>query len=136
MFEDDDVTGNKVVRQFEHRLRKLERLLGRKTLEPEILREVLDKSRSKKSISLSRARAESYPRYLRASLATSVGCVRYRQSVRGPAGRIATGRRTDRNRAGILQRFERFQRFSPFPGESRLQPCAAVRSLRRAAGRF
>lgn len=46
--EDDDVTSNRVVRQLEDRIRELERYLGRKTLEAEILREALDKSRSKK----------------------------------------------------------------------------------------
>ena len=46
--EDDDVTSNKVVRQLEDRIRELERQLGRKTLEAEILREALDKARSKK----------------------------------------------------------------------------------------
>lgn len=46
--EDDDVTSNKVVRQMEDRIRELEHQLGRKTLEAEVLREVLDKSRSKK----------------------------------------------------------------------------------------
>jgi transposase len=45
--EDDDVTSNRVVRQMEDRIRELERQLGRKTLEAEILREALDKSRSK-----------------------------------------------------------------------------------------
>ena len=44
---DDDVTRNKGVRQLEDRIRELERRLGRKTLEAEILREALDKSRSK-----------------------------------------------------------------------------------------
>jgi transposase len=36
--EDDDVTSNKIVRQMEDRIRELERQLGRKTLEAEILR--------------------------------------------------------------------------------------------------
>ena len=45
--EDDDVTSNKVVRQLEERIRELERQLGRKRLEAEILREALDKSQSK-----------------------------------------------------------------------------------------
>jgi transposase len=53
--EDDDVTANKVVRQLEERIRELERQLGRKTLEAEILREALDKSRSKKPILLTRS---------------------------------------------------------------------------------
>ena len=48
MTEDDDVTGNKIVRQMEDRIRELERHLGRKALEVEILREGLDKSRLKK----------------------------------------------------------------------------------------
>ena len=55
MSEDDDVTSNKVVRQLEDRVRELERQLGRKTLEAEILREALDKSRSKKPTLLARS---------------------------------------------------------------------------------
>jgi transposase len=53
--EDDDVTSNRVVREMETRIRELERQLGRKTLEAEILREALDKSRSKKPILLARS---------------------------------------------------------------------------------
>jgi transposase len=53
--EDDDVTSNKVVRQMEDRIRELERQLGRKTLEVEILRDALDKSRSKKLTLLARS---------------------------------------------------------------------------------
>jgi len=53
--EDDDVTSNKVVRQMEERIRELERQLGRKTLEVEILRDALDKSRSKKPTLLARS---------------------------------------------------------------------------------
>jgi len=45
---DDDVTSNKKVRQMEDRIRELERELGRKTMEAEILREALDRSRAKK----------------------------------------------------------------------------------------
>ena len=45
---DDDVTSNKTVRQMENRIRELERQLGRKTLEVEILKEALDRSRVKK----------------------------------------------------------------------------------------
>jgi len=44
----DDVRSNRAVRQMEDRIRELERQLGRKTLEVEILKEALDKSRSKK----------------------------------------------------------------------------------------
>jgi transposase len=46
--EDDDVTSNRAVRQMEERIRELERQLGRKTFEVEILKEALDKTRSKK----------------------------------------------------------------------------------------
>ena len=53
--EDDDVTSNRVVRQLEERIRELERHLGRKTLEAEILREALDKSRVKKQTLLPRS---------------------------------------------------------------------------------
>ena len=45
---DDSVTGNKTVRDMEARIRELERQLGRKTMEAEILKEALDKSRAKK----------------------------------------------------------------------------------------
>lgn len=53
--DDDDVTSNKVVRQLEERVRELERQLGRKVLEAEILRDALEKSRSKKPILLVRS---------------------------------------------------------------------------------
>jgi transposase len=45
---DDEVTSNRAVRQLEERIRELERQLGRKTLEVEILKEALDKARPKK----------------------------------------------------------------------------------------
>ena len=46
--DDDDVTSNRVVREMEGRIRELERQLGRKTMEVEILKEALDKARPKK----------------------------------------------------------------------------------------
>ena len=45
---DDGVTGNGDVRRLEERVRELERQLGRKTLEVEILKEAMAKSRAKK----------------------------------------------------------------------------------------
>lgn len=45
--DDDGVTGNRQVRQLEERVRELERQLGRKTLENEILKEALAKSGAK-----------------------------------------------------------------------------------------
>lgn len=53
--EDDEVTSNRVVREMESRIRELERQLGRKALEAEILREALDKSRVKKPTLLVRS---------------------------------------------------------------------------------
>lgn len=53
--EDDDVTSNRIVREMESRIRELERQLGRKTMEAEILREALDKSRVKKPTLLVRS---------------------------------------------------------------------------------
>ena len=44
---DDRVTGNQDVRKLEERVRDLERLLGRKTMEVEILKEALVKSQLK-----------------------------------------------------------------------------------------
>ena len=46
------LTANEV-RRLEERVRELERILGRKTLEVEILKEALDLARAKKAISLS-----------------------------------------------------------------------------------
>jgi transposase len=45
---DEPVVGSSEVRRLEDRVRDLERLLGRKTMEVEILREALAKSESKK----------------------------------------------------------------------------------------
>ena len=45
---DEDVVGTSRVRELERRVRDLERLLGRKTMEVEILREALDVARAKK----------------------------------------------------------------------------------------
>lgn len=52
---DDSVTGNGEVRRMEERIRELERQLGRKTLEVEILKEALAKSRLKKPTLLARS---------------------------------------------------------------------------------
>ena len=52
---DDEVTSNRTVRKMEERIRELERQLGRKTMEVEILREALDKARSKKPTLLAKS---------------------------------------------------------------------------------
>lgn len=44
---DDSVTSNRTVREMDIRIHELEYQLGRKTLEVEILKEALEKSRSK-----------------------------------------------------------------------------------------
>lgn len=46
---DEPVIGNSEVKKLEDRVRELERILGRKTLENEILREPLSKSPVKKN---------------------------------------------------------------------------------------
>ena len=48
--DDDDVTSNRFVREMETRIRELERQLGRKTMEAEILKEALDLARAKKPL--------------------------------------------------------------------------------------
>jgi transposase len=48
---DEDVVGTSKVRELERRVRALERLLGRKTMEVEILKEALDLARAKKPMS-------------------------------------------------------------------------------------
>jgi transposase len=52
---DDDVVPAADLRRAEERVRELERLLGRKTLEVEVLKEALELTRTKKAISLSRS---------------------------------------------------------------------------------
>jgi transposase len=47
---DEPVVGASEVRKLEERVRDLERLLGRKTMENEILREALNQARAKKQI--------------------------------------------------------------------------------------
>ncbi len=51
MDSDEPVVGNSEVKKLEDRVRELERMLGRKTMEVEILREALSKADSKKRIS-------------------------------------------------------------------------------------
>ena len=50
---DDEVVAASEVRRLEERVRELERLLGRKTMENEILKEALELARVKKAILLS-----------------------------------------------------------------------------------
>ncbi len=50
---DEEVVGASQVRKLEARIRELERQLGRKTLEVEILKEALDNARAKKPTLLS-----------------------------------------------------------------------------------
>jgi transposase len=54
---DDDVVAASELRRLEERVRELERLLGRKTMEVEILKEALDLARTKKPTLLSRSSA-------------------------------------------------------------------------------
>ena len=59
---DDEVIGATRVRQLEERIRELERLLGRKTLEVEILKEALSAARAKKTaVALVVARSGRFP---------------------------------------------------------------------------
>jgi transposase len=59
---DEDVVAASEVRRLEERVRDLERLLGRKTMEVEILKEALDLARVKKPTLLSRSqRPEDTP---------------------------------------------------------------------------
>ena len=50
---DDEVVAASEVRRLEERVRELERLLGRKTMEAEILKEALELARAKKPSLLS-----------------------------------------------------------------------------------
>ena len=52
---DDEVVPAAELRRLEERVRELERLLGRKTMEVEILKEALDLARIKKPTLLSRS---------------------------------------------------------------------------------
>jgi len=48
---DETVVGNSEVKHLKRQVQELERLLGRKTMENEILKEALDKASQKKRIS-------------------------------------------------------------------------------------
>lgn len=61
MQADDGVTGNGEVRRLEARMRELERQFGRKTLEVEILKEALDRSRVKNRACSRRRRRRKVP---------------------------------------------------------------------------
>lgn len=50
---DDEVVAASEVRRLEERVRELERLLGRKTMEVEILKDAIDLARAKKPTLLS-----------------------------------------------------------------------------------
>jgi transposase len=50
---DDEVVSAAETRRLEERVRELERQLGRKTLEVEILKEALERARAKKPVLLS-----------------------------------------------------------------------------------
>ena len=52
---DDEVVAASEVRRLEERVRELERLLGRKTMEAELLKEALDLARAEKPMLLSRS---------------------------------------------------------------------------------
>ena len=52
---DDEVVAASEVRRLEERVRELERLLGRKTMEVELFKEALDLARTKKPMLLSRS---------------------------------------------------------------------------------
>jgi transposase len=52
---DEEVVAASELRRLEERVRELERLLGRKTMEVEILKEALELARAKKPILLSRS---------------------------------------------------------------------------------
>ena len=54
---DDEVVAASEVRRLQDRMRELERLLGRKTMEVEIFKEALELARAKKPILLSHSPA-------------------------------------------------------------------------------
>jgi transposase len=60
---DEDVVGTSKVRELEKRVRDLERLLGRKTMEAEILKEALDLARAKKTDLAARLLEQAEGRY-------------------------------------------------------------------------
>jgi transposase-like protein len=79
--EDDDVTANKVVRPLADRIRELERQLGRKTPEAEILREALDNSRSKTDLAHTIAAQGRFPV---TTIARTLGVARSTLTYRSP----------------------------------------------------
>ena len=90
---DDDVTSNRLVRQMDQRIRELERQLGRKTMEVEILKEALDKVRPKKPTLLMRSPLEDdLPKAIAQTLGVSRSAVQDRlkgkSRARGPYRKV------------------------------------------------
>src|ERR1700704_784696 len=75
---DDEVVPVTELRRLEERVRDLERLLGRKTMEVEILKEALEPARAKKPTKPFRAQARHFPASLQLSAAPRIpaGCRR------------------------------------------------------------
>jgi transposase-like protein len=80
---DDEVIGASRVRQFEERIRELERLLGRKTLEVEILKEALAAAGKKTAVALAVARSGRFPMK---AVADTLGVARSNLAVQGQRG--------------------------------------------------
>ncbi len=74
MGSDEPVVGSSEVRRLEERVRNLERLLGRKTMEVEILKEALARSESKKAELAAFVAAEG--RFAMKAVAETIGVAR------------------------------------------------------------
>ena len=128
---DDDVVPAAEVRRLEERVRELERLLGRKTMEVEILKEALDLARAKKPILLSQL-ASSRGSYPVKAVTDTLGVARSNVVERVKGVRPGAGRKTrdgDLELAGDIRRLvdER-----PTYGYRRI--AALLKRERRSAG--
>jgi transposase-like protein len=122
---DDDVVAASKVRRLEERVRELERLLGRKTMEVEIFKEALD---------LTRAKKPTLPSPTTLGVARS-NVIARRDDQKTPAR--AAGRPGDLDLVGVIRRLvdERptyeYRRIAALPKRERRAPSAAPINAKR-----
>ncbi|WP_445977869.1 IS3 family transposase [Sphingomonas fuzhouensis] len=127
---DDDVTSNRQVREMEARIRELERQLGRKTLEVEILKEALERSRPKKGeLAHALAAAGDYPVSL---VASTLGVGRSTVYDRLTGSTKTRGPYTKADDADLLPRIRQIAAQRPTYGYRRI--AAVLNRQQRAEG--
>ena len=127
---DDDVVPAAEVRRLEERVRDLERMLGRKTLEVEILKEALDLARAKKPI----LQSSSAPprRFPMKAVTDTLGVARSNVAERVKGARSRRGPQTRDGDLELAAEIRRLVDARPTYGYRRI--AALLKRERRSAG--